>query len=239
MIEVDLIKKHGKKALGMAEHGHAKTTWRERVPEILLEIGIIVFAILLSIQLHNWHEHSLDRETERKFLTGLRQDLSQDLQEMSSDSASYLKQLCGFRYFRHLTPQTLSPDSLQMHSWTLRNTTGLIPNSSRFEGLKSSGRLEVIENDELLNGILDYYQEQVPSLVLNTTLYSDYKRQYMNSYLDMHLAADGSNLPAVMAQLPMQNFLNRQGDILNILHKYHEVMQHSRQLIARIDQHLR
>jgi len=100
----------------MAEHGHAHTTWRERVPEILLEIGIIVFAILLSIQLHNWHEHSLDREAEHRFLVGLRQDLLQDVQEMRNDSLSYLEQLRGHRYFHTLTTQSLSQDSLRHYN---------------------------------------------------------------------------------------------------------------------------
>jgi hypothetical protein len=240
MIEVDLIKKHGKKALGMEEHAHHKPTWRERMPEILLEIGIIVFAIMLSIQLHSWHEHALDREQERKFLTGMRQDLVQDLKELRGDSLSYLTQLRGYRYFRGLTAQaTTNPDSLRAYSWTLRNSTVLIPNSSRFEGLKSAGRLDVIENDELLNDILDYYQEQLPALINNTTQYSDYKQQHLVSYLDLHLSADQRNLPMVMASAPMQNYLNRGNEMHNIVQMYHGVMDHTRRLIGQIDKQLK
>ncbi|OON69491.1 hypothetical protein [Hymenobacter sp. CRA2] len=241
MIEVDLIKKHGKKALGMEEeHPHPKASWRERIPEILLEIGIIVFAILLSIQLHSWHEHSLERKTERKFLTGLRQDLTQDLQELRGDSASYITQIRAFNYFRGLNAQaTVNPDSLKAYGWTLRNSTQLIPNNSRFEGLKSAGRLDVIENDELLNSILDYYQEQIPHLTNNTAIYTAYKQQNMVSYLDAHLSADQRNLPAVLAAAPMQNYLNRGDEMRGIVHIYHGVMDHSRQLIRQIDEHLK
>ncbi|WP_375416109.1 hypothetical protein [uncultured Hymenobacter sp.] len=235
MIEADLVKKHGKKLLGMAEHGHHAPTWRERIPEILLEIGIIVFAITLSIWLHSWHEHSLERATARKFLTGLRADLVQDLRELRSDSGSFVTQRQGFRYYRTLTPRTLRPDSLLFYRWTLRNSTGLVPNSSRFEGLKSSGKLDVIENEELLTNILDHYQEQVPALVNSTTLYNDYKQAHLSSYLDQHLQPDEGNISAVMATLPMQNYLSRDGAINNILEKYHQVMNHSRQLIRQID----
>ncbi|KUG08868.1 hypothetical protein [Solirubrum puertoriconensis] len=240
MIEVDLIKKHGKKALGMDEHEHHhKPTWRERVPEILLEIGIIVFAIMLSIQLHSWHEHALDRKTERKFLTGLRKDLQQDLQELCDDSLSYCTQVRGYRYFRSLTPPaTVNPDSLKAFGWTLRNSTQLVPNTSRFEGLKSAGKLDVIEDDELLNSILDYYQEQLPALINNTAMFTDYKQQNMVGYLDSHLSADQQNLPAVMASPPMQNYLNRGNEMRDIVGLYHQVMEHSRQLIRQIDKQL-
>jgi hypothetical protein len=235
MIEVDLVKKHGKKALGMEEHGHHNLTWRQRLPDILLEIGIIVFAVTLSIQLHSWHEHSLEREKERKFLVGLRQDLGHDIQEMQRDSSSYVTQYKAFRYFRSLTPETLHPDSLKKYSWTLRNTTVLVPNASRFEGLKSSGDLDVIEDEELLNGILDHYQELIPSLVNNADHFSNYKGQSIGRYLDDHLAPNQQNLAAVMAVGPMQNYLSHADEIPYIVTQYHEVMQHSRELIRQID----
>ena len=161
------------------------------------------------------------------------------MQELRSDSLSHLKQLRGHRYFRALTPQTLNQDSVKTYSWTLRNATTLLPNNSRFEGLKSSGRLDVIEDDELLNSIMDHYQELIPSLTMNTSLYSSYKRENMNKYLDTHLSADGHNLPAVMASLPMQNYLNRSLDMRGILLGYHTVMQHSRDLIRQLDHHLK
>ncbi|PJJ60532.1 hypothetical protein [Hymenobacter chitinivorans] len=238
MIEVDLVAKHGKKALGLEEHGHHSPTWRQRLPEILLEIGIIVFAITLSIQLHSWHEHSLERQKERKFLLGLRQDLSHDIKEMQEDSASYVVQQKAFSYFRALTPQTLSADSLKKYSWTLRNTTVLVPNASRFEGLKSSGDLDIIEDEALLNGILDHYQELIPGLVNEADSFSDYKGQTISRYLDEHLAPNQQNLVAVMGAGPMQNYLSHASIIPGIVKEYHHVMQHSRHLIHQIDSQL-
>jgi len=87
MIEVDLITKHGKKALGMSEHVPQPHSWRTRLNEILLEIGIIVFVISLSIWLHSWQEHRHDRARERQFIVGLRQGLAEGLREMAVDSA--------------------------------------------------------------------------------------------------------------------------------------------------------
>jgi hypothetical protein len=238
MIEVDLIKKHGKKALGMEEHGHHKQTWRQRLPDILLEIAIIVFAVTLSIQLHSWHEHSLEREKERKFLVGLRQDLQQDLREMSRDSGSYQVQLRGLRYYLAFAAGKQRPDSVNHYQWTLRNATVLIPNNSRFEGLKSAGEIDIIENEDMLNGILDYYQELIPDLVLNADAYSQYKQQHIGGYLDEHLAPDQHNLAVVLASNPMQNYLMRWQNIPGIISKYHGVMQHSRHLLRQINSQL-
>ncbi|MBC8084081.1 MAG: hypothetical protein H7Z21_12795 [Hymenobacter sp.] len=238
MIEVDLIKKHGKKALGMEEHGHQKQTWRQRLPDILLEIGIIVFAVTLSIQLHAWHEHSLSREKERKFLVGLRQDLRQDLAELGKDSAAYVKQIRGFRYFRGLTPQAVSLDSFRYYKQTLRSATKFLPNDSRFEGLKASGGLDIIEEEELLSGVLDHYQEMIPKLVQNAEVYVQYKRQNMTSYVDEHLQSKGGNLVPLMASEPMQNYLDQELVLQYIVLNYHEVMQHSRRLIRQVDARL-
>ncbi|GAB3223052.1 hypothetical protein GCM10027346_01650 [Hymenobacter seoulensis] len=238
MIEVDLIKKHGKKAMGMEEHGHSTQTWRQRLPDILLEIGIIVFAITLSIQLHSWHEHSLEREKERKFLLGLRQDLRQDLKEMSEDSTSYVTQMRGMRYYLAFAAGKQQADSVGYYNWTLRNTTVLIPNNSRFEGLKSVGGIDIVENEELQAGILDHYQELIPGLLLESGSYASYKEQHVGAYLDEHLAPDQHNLVAVLSTVPMQNYLLRGNYIPFIIKKYHGVMQHSRGLIRQIDERL-
>ncbi|MBO2009555.1 hypothetical protein [Hymenobacter negativus] len=235
MIEVDLIAKHGKKALGMEESHSANKGWRHRLPEILLEIGIIVFAITLSIQLHAWHEHSVEQAEERKFLTGLRADLTSDLKELRNDSLTYARVLKGYQYFRTMTAKTLNVDSVHHYQWTLFNNTNLLPNSSRFEGLKSAGKLGIIENDELLNDIMDNYQERVPSLVSETRAFSDYKARTILTYLDEHLQRSGDNFLAVMQSDQMYNYLNKEPALRDIMLRYHGVLQHTRQLIHEID----
>ena len=236
MIEIDLITKHGKKALGMAEHQHP--TWRQRVPEVLLEISIIVFAITLSIQLHTWHEHSLERAEERQFLTGLRSDLASDLNELRNDSLAYAQLVQGYRYFRTLNARTVNEDSLRCYQWTLYNSTNLLPNSSRFEGFKSAGKLGLIENDQLLNDILDNYQELIPGLVRLTLGFSEYKEQNIQHYLDEHLVRSGANFLAVMQADPMYNYLNKQLMVQFIISRYHLVLQQNRRIIREIDAHL-
>ncbi|MBF9222182.1 hypothetical protein [Hymenobacter ruricola] len=237
MIEVDLVTKHGKKALGIEENHAAPKGWRHRLPEILLEIGIIVFAITLSIQLHAWHEHSVERAEERQFLTGLRADLTSDLAELRNDSLTYTQVLQGYRYFRTLNARTNNVDSMHRYQWVLGNATTLLPNSSRFEGFKSAGKLGIIENDELLSDILDYYQEQVPGLVHQTQEFSAYKMGTITRYLDEHLHRSEDNFIEVMQADQMYNYLNKQPAVEGIVARYHRVLQHTRQIIREIDAH--
>jgi hypothetical protein len=236
MVELDIIKKHGKKALGL-EH-HYQPTWRQRIPEILLEIGIIVFAIMLSLQLEKWHETAADRETEHRFLVGLRTDLQSDLQELREDSLSYVKVVKGFRYFRKLGSQAPNADSLRRYQSVLYNTTNLIPNNSRFEGLRSSGKLGVIEDEELLNDILESYQELIPSLLSTSQYFTAYKEQKIQGYLDDNLHSSGDNFIAVVSSNRMQNYLSKGGIAQEIINRYHQVMQQNRKILRRIDKQL-
>jgi len=81
MAEQEVIK-HLKHAVDVAR---SRRPWTDKLQEILLENVIIVFAVSLSIWLHNWAESRKDRDEERDFLLGLKQDLQADMQEMKGE----------------------------------------------------------------------------------------------------------------------------------------------------------
>ena len=66
MAEQEVIK-HLKHAVDVAR---SRRPWTDKLQEILLENVIIVFAVSLSIWLHNWAESRKDRDEERDFLLG-------------------------------------------------------------------------------------------------------------------------------------------------------------------------
>ena len=73
----DELTKHGLKLYKtMADRKHS---YGEKFKEILIEIGIIVFAVSLSIWFHNWSEHHHEQKEVKEFLLGLRHDLSDDI----------------------------------------------------------------------------------------------------------------------------------------------------------------
>src|ERR1700743_1308461 len=96
----DEIIKHTKKAYKAFRD--PEKDWMHKAKEILLEVLIIVFAVSVSIWLHNWSEDVKDQKEEKEFLKGLKGDIAADLKEMSSDRASLLRGYNAILYFKKI-----------------------------------------------------------------------------------------------------------------------------------------
>jgi len=181
MAEQEVIK-HTKKIFGI--WGSEKDFWH-KAGEFLLEIIIIVFAVSLSIYLHDRSVVKHQRHETKEFLLGLKQDLKTDIAEMNEDKKSFEKSSLGFSYIiNRKINQGPDPDTISKYNNWLFNTTGLVPNSGRFEGFKSSGKMGTIENKELQNNIMDLYQENIPNLIASTNMYTAKKQRlfyYVNA----------------------------------------------------------
>jgi len=234
MAEQEVIK-HTKKIFGIWA---TKSSFLHKLSEFIGEIAIIVFAISLSIYFHDRSELRHQRHEAKEFLFGLREDLKTDIEEMNSDKSSF--QMCGiiFRYIgsRKLS-QPLNPDTIQKYGNWIFNTTGLIPNSGRFEGFKSSGKMGTIENNELQNYIMDLYQENIPSLITSTNDYSS-KKQRLFEYLEANTkrATDStSNLPMVLASDQATNICRSLTFVSQILNRYDTCINKMKAIIKNID----
>jgi len=86
MAEQEVIK-HTKKVFTL--WSGSKGFWH-KLGEFILEIFIIVFAISLSIYLHDRSVVKHQRHETREFLLGLKEDLKTDLLEMEEDRKSLL-----------------------------------------------------------------------------------------------------------------------------------------------------
>ena len=150
-----------------------------KLSEFLIEIIIIVFAVTISIWFHNMSEHKHQQEDVKQFLVGLKSDLTQDIQEMNNDVESFRNQQIIFSYLAGLKKGELpSKDSLNKYRNWLDNATFLNPNSGRFQGFKSSGKIGMIENKVLQNDIMDLYEEDIPILLASTTAYNNTKQEF-------------------------------------------------------------
>jgi len=236
MAEQEIIK-HAKKVLKVSRDPNKKL--KEKLGEIVIEIFIIVFAVSLSLYLHERAERSEEHHMQDEFLLGLKEDLQSDIKELSSDSISYIKMLNGFRYFRRLgLKQTESADSIPVYWNTLFNTADLQPNDSRFQGLKSAGKLYVILDKKLLNDILDLYQEKIPSLTRSTNMFSNFKVNKLADFLQsklVYVSRTDNNLKTLLIESPqLRNYMGYDDFILEILGRYHEVLEQCRMIIAEI-----
>lgn len=179
MAEQEVIK-HTKKLFGLWRNDNR---FLHKLGEFLLEIFIIVFAITLSIFFHDRSELKHQRHETKEFLLGLKQDLETDILEMNEDKRSFEKSGRAFSYItKRKIKESLNPDTIKMYNNWIFNTTGLIPNSGRFEGFKSSGKIGTIENKELQNNIMDLYQENIPNVISSTNSYT-FKKQKLFDYI--------------------------------------------------------
>jgi len=125
------------------------------------EIVLVVIGILIALSINNWNENSKNKKLETSYLIRISKDLDNDLLE--SERTSKLAQERNERVL--FLEQAVNNSQLVMESpdyfiksivyagYTYRPA---ISNHS-FEELKSSGRLELINNEELRVSIAKYY----------------------------------------------------------------------------------
>jgi hypothetical protein len=231
----DEIMKHTKKAYAASKN--TSLSFWVRLREILIEIAIIVFAVTLSIWLHDRNEHKHEQAQVKQFLVGLKQDLMSDIKEMRADSETYVQSSRAFQYFTGLVRSTPDKDSLKKYFGFLTSTTALVPNNGRYEGFKSSGKLINIEDQELQNNISDLYSESYPSLLNSTDAYIKRKERLMSFYIEKKITnADGTNnLMELFADNVAQNVFVTLVNVDEILSRYSAALTKARQIIAAID----
>jgi len=219
MAEQEVIK-HTKKVFGLWKTNNP--TWH-KIGDFILEIFIIVFAITVSIYFHDRSELKHQRHETKEFLLGLKQDLKTDIEEMNQDKNSFLQSQKAFNYItsRKLN-ESLNPDTIRNYYTWIFNTTGLVPNSGRFEGFKSSGKIGTIENKELQNNIMDLYQENIPNLINSTNFYTS-KKQSLFEYVALNrkrLTDSTTNLATLLSSDPAYNFCVPLTFVQEILDRY-------------------
>lgn len=214
------VMKHTKKVFGLWQTDNP--LWH-KFAEFIIEIFIIVFAITVSIYFHDRSELKHQRHETKEFLLGLKQDLKRDIEEMNQDKSSFIKSQRAFTYItsRKLN-ESLNPDTIRKYNGWIFNTTGLVPNSGRFEGFKSSGKIGTIENIELQNNIMDLYQENIPNLINSTDFYTS-KKQSLFEYVNLNrkrLTDSTNNLVSVLSSDPAYNICVTLTFVQEILTRY-------------------
>lgn len=235
MAEQELIK-HTRKVYKIWNN-KSNSFWH-KLKEFLIEIVIIVFAITLSMWVHDWSEHKHQQKEVKEFLFGLRQDLLSDSKEMKGDQQAYVMQRRIFSYITSVGINgTLSSDTLIKYQQWLFNTTRLQQNNGRFEGFKASGKIGNIENEKLQNDIMDLYQENIPSVLASTDSYLYHKNQLLDFGIrNRKRTADvNSNLSQLLMSDEAQNicdFLSHPGEIIN---RYQSAIQKMQVIVSEIE----
>ena len=213
-----------------------KSLWH-KIKEMALEIGIIIFAVSLSIAFHSWSEARHEQHQVHVFLKGVRIDLMKDMGEMNEDIKAYKNQKKAFHYLGNIPKgQTANSDSLKLFAPYFYNFTGYGGNTGRYEGFKSSGKIGFIENDDLQNSILDLYEEKIPRLTISTDFYKTQKLKFADYITDNTLDYPSGNITKVMASNPVKNRSQIYLSSVNqIISNYESCTEQMKEIVKVID----
>lgn len=235
MAEQEVIK-HVKKVFGIWQQRRAGF-W-SKVKEFVLEIVIIVFAVTVSIALHDVSEKKHIAHETKEFLLGLRLDLQNDIREMQEDKKAYASNKAAFTYITRLPRHTLpDPDSLKVHYTWMISWTSLVPNNGRFEGFKSAGKITNITPIPLQNNILDLYQEDIPTLLSRTVFYNN-RKELLSTYILQHkqrLTDSSSNLRQILASDEVYNISGTLLMVDEIFDRYDRCIARMKAIIRDIE----
>ena len=229
----DEILKHTKKIFTTAMS--TKHSFGEKLWEIVIEICIIVFAVTLSIQLHNWSEHRHEQKEANVFLSGLKHDLTQDIKLLGDIKAIITRLDTNYSFILSLKDNPLTKslsDSaiVQRLEFQIPVTH---PNIGRYDGFKSSGKIGTIENDSLKENILIFYQQTIPDLVATEEYVNSLQLKILDLVLDK-----SDNIPirdfvatrkmATLFRLGKYNFKGR-------MEMYEDARKQAEKIISQIE----
>jgi hypothetical protein len=212
-----------------------RSLWR-RVGEILIEILIIVFAVSFAVYMEKERERAHDKKEVKEFLLGLKADLENDRKEMNEDIWGYETSAKWLSYFVY--EKNINKDSLKAHSWVLVSKTHLLANKGRYEGFKASGKMNTIENHELRNRILDFYEERIVGLTNSTQDYMDFKDQMLNIFYRERKgrATASDNLYDILKHSELNNYLATLSNVNEITKRYKLAINDAESIIKLINE---
>jgi hypothetical protein len=233
----DEVTKHTEKiyrAMKNKEH-----SFLEKVKDVAVEIFIIVFAVTLSIWLHNWSDHRREQSETDEFLTGLKSDLAKDVRLLEDNKRTFARVDSDFTYLYMLTEtraiDTASDKLIAHHLNYSLNATHA--NVGRYEGFKSSGKIGAIESDSLKQSILVYYQQTIPGV--------DDREELVNSFqariLDLEVGrTEKKSLASIVKTFKMHAFLELAIENLGVMIRTYDSAQlDAKKIMVMIDEYPR
>lgn len=239
MAEDEIIKKHTKAVYNTWRNPDKK--WLHKLKEIAVEILIIVFAVTISIWFHGWAESRKNHREAKEFYRGLKEDLQADLTEMTNDRNAWQEVLRKISYFRKNEPANKFSDDSLMRFTAIFFTVGQInPRISRFEALKGSGKLDIIEDKKKLYNIIDLYQKIFPNIFRSNEAVNALNTERIAPFLGDAVRVDSTgfftNFREVLGTSKMKLLLAVfEGDVSNSISNYNTGISKCDELIKELE----
>lgn len=124
------------------------------------EIILVVIGILIALQINNWNENRKERILESNILDKITANIEDDINQynkiLSAEKTARVKVDSFLTIIRNpMRFQTSDLDPYYKSLWYFQRFT---PNKSAMTNLISSGKINIIINQELLENVLGYYK---------------------------------------------------------------------------------
>jgi len=214
------------------------TSLKKKIAEVAFEILIITFAVTLAQFLERQRENDVKKHEANEFLAGLRVDLVNDIDQAKRNKIFYTEAKKRYTYLSNLSKsEKFNADSLDEAVAFISNNTTFRPNTSRFEGFKSAGKLEEIGDKKLLQDILTFYEQTTPSLQLSEGGWVNMQRQ-LNGVLILSQVSykSGTNNNYQVMNMPQAHNLSvRLVPWAQLYERYDNVVNLGQTIIQQID----
>lgn len=160
-----------------------------KVRELAREIFIIVFAVSLSIWLHEWSESRHEQKEVKYFLQELREDLKYDLAEYRKSRQDYETKARVFDALLLPSPDTAAVRRLYA---IIHDFDQPMPSLGRYESFKFSGKIGHIHNPALAGDIIRLFEEDVRWLQKLTTSYIRLQNEFHDRMNDQLVYTDST-----------------------------------------------
>ena len=129
------------------------------VKGFFLEIVVIVIGISLAIGAERWVEHARESKEAKRVMTRMIAELARDSSDLEINIQFVNRAAVADSLLTEWSQGRLelSNDSIGLYANNSLLTTYFASNTAEVEALKGSGKLHLIENEELLSKLLKHY----------------------------------------------------------------------------------
>lgn len=221
---------------------------RERWPEYVLEIFVIIFSITISFALDEWKDGQRKQELAQAYLKGLYREIQTDtsqLKEIIAETKQVIKQAKSLSELDPHTPPTDYKQFVSQMRFVFKRPR-FIAEDATFSDLKSTGNMQVISSFPLKNSLFDYYKQyeaigQVETAELETTnaIVGPYLLRRF-SLADKANEAPKASWAAITGEIEFQNtLLIRRSTREELLRDYEESLTLGKQILTLIKPELK
>lgn len=133
---------------------------REKWPEYVIEILVIILSITISVALDEWKDSQRKRETEQTYLKGLANDIATDIEQLG-DVIDETKQVVRkTQALARLKPQaSTDPTAFFNDVRFIMKRPRFVAEDATFADLKSTGNMQLLTSTDLKRDLFDYYND--------------------------------------------------------------------------------